>query len=284
MTAARVDLAKWAGNEAIVPWRLFCLALLLSLLSACSTRGAAPVYNRATQSPPPARITLPAEYYTVSSGDTLYTIAWRYGLDYRILANWNRIRGPAYRIYPGQRLRLKPPPVTRRTVKRPRSPVRQSVPQVTKPPPVIAKVNPKPPSPMRPLHATQTVKLKLNWRWPTKGRVVQTYSSSDPNRHGVRIQGLMGQVVVAAEAGKVVYSGSGLVGYGNLIIIKHNNNYLSAYGYNKKLLVREGDQVARGGPIAEMGAPHNAAEPVLHFEIRKQGSPVNPLPLLPGKQ
>ena len=114
--------------------------------------------------------------------------------------------------------------------------------------------------------------------------MVQTYSSNDPTRNGVRIRGISGQSVVAAEAGKVVYSGSGLVGYGNLIIIKHNNNYLSAYGYNKRLLVREGGQVARGEPIAEMGAPRNTAEPVLHFEIRRQGSPINPLPLLPAKQ
>lgn len=86
--------------------------------------------------------------------------------------------------------------------------------------------------------------------------------------------------MVAAESGKVVYSGSGLVGYGNLIIIKHNNNYLSAYGYNKKLLVKEGDKVLKGERIAQMGSPRTGTDPVLHFEIRKQGKPINPLSLL----
>jgi lipoprotein NlpD len=90
-----------------------------------------------------------------------------------------------------------------------------------------------------------------------------------------------GQPVVATEAGKVVYSGGGLVGYGNLIIVKHNKSYLSAYGYNKKLLVKEGDKVKRGEQIAQMGSPRNGADPVLHFEIRKHGNPINPLPLLP---
>ena len=89
--------------------------------------------------------------------------------------------------------------------------------------------------------------------------------------------------MVAAERGKVVYSGSGLVGYGNLIIIKHNNNYLSAYGYNKKLLVKEGDTVSRGERIAQMGSPRNGTDPMLHFEIRKQGKPLDPLTLLKNR-
>ena len=94
---------------------------------------------------------------------------------------------------------------------------------------------------------------------------------------------MVGQPVLAAEKGKVVYSGSGLVGYGNLIIVKHNNTYLSAYGYNKKLLVKEGEEVVRGEQIAEMGSARNGEEPSLHFEIRRSGKPVNPLPLLPRR-
>jgi lipoprotein NlpD len=125
--------------------------------------------------------------------------------------------------------------------------------------------------------------LKLGWDWPTNGRVVQTFSSGDDIRKGIWIQGQMGQPVTAAESGKVVYAGNGLVGYGNLIIIKHNRSYLSAYGYNSKLLVREGDRVRRGEVVAHMGAPNAGGQAVLHFEIRRQGKPLNPLTLLPRK-
>jgi lipoprotein NlpD len=125
--------------------------------------------------------------------------------------------------------------------------------------------------------------LKLLWGWPTKGRVVQTFSAGDDNRQGIWINGSMGQPVAAAEAGKVVYAGSGLVGYGNLIIIKHDHSYLSAYGYNSRLLVKEGAKVKKGDVVAHMGAPNMGGQPVLHFEIRRHGKPVNPLPMLPKK-
>jgi lipoprotein NlpD len=121
----------------------------------------------------------------------------------------------------------------------------------------------------------------LRWQWPTAGRVVERFSAGDPSRKGLKIAGKPGQSIVAAEGGSVVYSGSGLVGYGQLIIVKHNNNYLSAYGHNRKLLVQQGDQVARGAQIAEMGLAGGA--PVLHFEIRRDGDPVDPLALLPRR-
>ena len=93
----------------------------------------------------------------------------------------------------------------------------------------------------------------------------------------------MGQAVTASESGRVVYAGNGLVGYGNLIIIKHDSSFLSAYGYNSKLLVKEGDEVKKGETVAHMGSPNTGAQPLLHFEIRRRGKPVNPLPLLPKK-
>jgi lipoprotein NlpD len=125
--------------------------------------------------------------------------------------------------------------------------------------------------------------VKLNWAWPTNGRVVQTFSKSDQNRKGIRIQGNIGQPIKAAEAGRVVYAGSGLVGYGNLVIIKHDQEFLSAYGYNRKLLVKEGDKLAKGDIVAHMGSPNRGGQPMLHFEVRKQGRPINPLPLLPRR-
>ncbi|MCU7905673.1 MAG: peptidoglycan DD-metalloendopeptidase family protein [Candidatus Thiodiazotropha sp. (ex Epidulcina cf. delphinae)] len=252
-----------------------------------------------TQSPPkadekpPIRRKFPLTYYLVQPGDTLYSIAWRHHLEYELLAAWNGIRGADYQIFPGQRLRLKPPMIRR---KKPASQVVERQPSADRKkqtallkhsvvPRRPAKANPQPQTaPARALQERKPKKsIKLNWTWPTKGRVVQTFSTSDQNRKGIRIHGGSGQAIVAAEAGKVVYAGGGLVGYGNLIIIKHDRQFLSAYGYNRKLLVKEGDKLAKGDLVAHMGAPNRGGQPVLHFEIRKQGKPVNPLPLLPRR-
>lgn len=190
--------------------------------------------------------------YTVRRGDTLYFIAWRYRLDFRVLATWNHIR-PPYTIYPGQRLRLRAPAARPgRRARGRRAP--------------------------RPRHSVRAP----SWHWPTAGRVIETFRRGDPGRRGLDIRGRLGQPVRAAAAGRVVYSGSGLPGYGQLIIIKHNDNYLSAYGYNRRLLVREGQRVRAGQRIAEMGAVGGEG-PVLHFEIRRDGRPVDPLRLLPRR-
>ena len=110
--------------------------------------------------------------------------------------------------------------------------------------------------------------------------VEHSYADAGSSRKGIEIRGRKGQPVVAAEAGKVVYAGAGLIGYGRLIIVKHNKNYLSAYGHNRKLLVQEGERVTKGQPVAEMGSD-STGEPVLHFQIRRDGKPVDPLKLLP---
>lgn len=124
---------------------------------------------------------------------------------------------------------------------------------------------------------------RLQWQWPTKGKVIQRFSRKDPTRKGIKIAGRFGQSIYAAESGKVVYSGSGLIGYGQLIIIKHDKDYLSAYGHNRKLLVKEGDEVAKGERIAEMGVAGGGGS-VLHFEIRRKGTPVDPGAILPRMQ
>ncbi|MEW8506232.1 MAG: M23 family metallopeptidase [Candidatus Thiodiazotropha sp.] len=286
--------------------------LLLSQLlcmSACSSRGSAPVYNRTplpSTTPTPAskpnkqggRLTVKRQtsrtYYLVQAGDTLFSIAWRHDLSSQLLAAWNGIKGPDFAIFPGQRLRLKPP-ATRQERE-----VRYSL--QTERPGSRAKLTPSSDaSPKKPVVTTakaqtktqrrdtaskpETVKksIKLSWAWPTKGRVVQTFSKSDQNRKGIRIQGTIGQPIKAAEAGKVVYAGGGLVGYGNLVIIKHHLGFLSAYGYNRKLLVKEGDKLAKGDIVAQMGTANSGGQPMLHFEVRKQGNPINPLPLLPRR-
>ncbi len=122
----------------------------------------------------------------------------------------------------------------------------------------------------------------LHWQWPTEGRVAQGFAEDDATRKGLKIAGTLGQPIYAAEAGRVVYSGSGLIGYGALIIIKHNKDYLSAYGYNSKILVKEGDQVTKGEHIAEMGR-NGGGPPMLHFEIRQRGKPVDPTRVLPPR-
>ena len=123
---------------------------------------------------------------------------------------------------------------------------------------------------------------ELRWGWPANGRVVATYDARAPLAQGIRIAGRVGDSIRAAESGKVVYSGSGLIGYGRLIIVKHNDNYLSAYGHNREILVSEGDQVTKGQQIAKMGTAGDGG-PLLHFEIRRNGKPVNPARYLPKR-
>jgi lipoprotein NlpD len=289
--------------------------LLVSLLinmTACSSKGSAPVYTRSTTESSkvtsgtkrdtparPIRRKTSLTYYLVQPGDTLYSIAWRYALSHELVALWNGIKGPDYPIYPGQRLRLKPPatrqkspsdhsPKTQYVLRK--QPVVQQQKQPVRKTPIapLSQKQRKPPQNTASLKSSQqqgksNKHIKLKWIWPTKGRVVQTFSGSDQNRKGIRISGDLGQPVAAAEAGKVVYAGGGLVGYGNLIIIKHDQEFLSAYGYNSKLLVKEGDKLAKGDIVAHMGTANRGGQPMLHFEVRKQGKPINPLPLLPRR-
>ncbi|MEW8028880.1 MAG: peptidoglycan DD-metalloendopeptidase family protein [Candidatus Thiodiazotropha sp.] len=286
--------------------------LLLSLLfsmTACSSRGSAPVYNRSPAPPyrvdsepqqqhqsPSVRHKTSRTYYLVQAGDTLYAIAWRHYLSLSSLAAWNGIKGPDYAIFPGQRLRLKPPETRTRPLKRTpqaeRSPLRSKPASEAKPLSGKASGTAAAKSRAKSSNRESVAKsgpkqvkkrIKLSWSWPTKGKVVQTFSKSDQNRKGIRIQGYLGQPVRAAEAGRVVYAGGGLVGYGNLVIIKHDQEFLSAYGYNRKLLVKEGDKLAKGDIVAHMGSPNRGGQPMLHFEVRRQGKPINPLPLLPRK-
>jgi lipoprotein NlpD len=144
-------------------------------------------------------------------------------------------------------------------------------------PPVVARVEPK--SESRPPAAAEGDDEKLGWVWPSAGKLV-TGVSENPNLKGIDIAGKAGQPIVASAAGKVVYVGTGIRGYGKLIIVKHNASYLSAYGHNQEILVKEGQQVAKGQKIAEMGNT-DADQVKLHFEIRKHGTPVDPLKFLP---
>ncbi len=212
-------------------------------------------------------------HYTIRSGDTLYTIAWRYGVDYKKLALWNGIN-PPYVIYPGQKLRVKPPAVIPRAERPQRSTAND--PTTTK---MVRRATVAKP---RNAPTVPTTQKQLRWSWPTNGKVIRGFSIKGTGNKGIDIAGISGQSVKAASQGKVVYSGSGLLGYGQLIIIKHNETYLSAYAHNRKLLVNEGERVRVGQMIAEMGET-GTNRVKLHFEIRRYGKPVDPLKYLPRK-
>ncbi len=288
--------------------------------------------------------------YVVERGDTLYSIAWRHGVDYRTLARLNHIE-PPYVIHPGQRLRVssprprttadnhaapgapralarytgrvKPEPLAPYPVRQPEplaKPTYQGntatasndAPRSAAPPPArrepppspsVAVATPRPPAEPapRPSPSSQPARqataapstpaasspassrgAKIVWQWPSDGPVVKPYTASADGKRGINIGGQVGQPVKAAARGRVVYSGSGLRGYGNLIIIKHDGSYLTAYGYNSELLVREGDVVNAGQRIASMGVNADR-QPALHFELRRDGQPVDPLQYLPRR-
>jgi lipoprotein NlpD len=216
--------------------------------------------------------------YVVKAQDTLYSIAWRHNLDYRDLAQWNRI-GPDFRIVVGQRLVLEPPaeraPESVVPAQSPSSP-QSAAPHGLREEPRSGR--PAVPAPIKPAAIAATMP-HLTWVWPTErspaARAVQS--------GGILFPGRLGQDVRAAASGRIVYTGSGIRGYGQLVIVKHNDVLLSAYAYNREVLVHEGQEVAAGEVIAHMGeGMHKSA--ALYFEIRYNGRPIDPLPLLPGKK
>lgn len=204
--------------------------------------------------------------YTVKRGDTLYSIAFRHKLDYKELARWNRI-GRDYVIHPGQTLRLHPPGggSTRAASKG------GGKSQARAKPPAIA------PAARTPVPAGPPVQ----WQWPVSDGTA-TLTSRPNGGHGLMIVGRLGEDIRAAGSGRVVYTGSGLLGYGQLVIVKHNETYLSAYGHLQAVLVAEGAPVAAGQRIATMGNGPQGS-PLLYFEIRINGTPGNPLALLPQR-
>ncbi|MDQ3617495.1 MAG: peptidoglycan DD-metalloendopeptidase family protein [Pseudomonadota bacterium] len=206
----------------------------------------------------------------VQRGDTLYAIATSNGISPLDLAMWNGIRAP-YTIYPGQRLLLYPQSGSRNTSETARASRPVSTP-------------PRPPSqPARaPAPTTAPINSGIAWRWPAEGALVNRFQPDEPTRQGIDIGGTGGAPVSAAGDGVVVYSGSGLVGYGELIILKHDDQWLSAYGHNRKRLVNEGQVVKAGQQIAELGRS-GAARDMLHFEVRYNGKPVDPLLYLPRR-
>ncbi|HEX7812017.1 MAG TPA: peptidoglycan DD-metalloendopeptidase family protein [Burkholderiales bacterium] len=248
------------------------------------------------------------EYHVVKKGDTLYSIALDYGQDYRELAAWNSLEDPGL-IRIDQRLRLFPPEGAGEPAQATLPPVAPAVPAKTEPkgrklpyseqalaqlkmpssrpagstlPPASVAPAPKPAAVPPPAATRESIADgKLTWEWPAHGKISYGFGQGS-NQKGVGIEGKMGEAVMAGAPGKVVYSGSGLRGYGKLVIIKHNASYLSVYAHNSQILVKEGQSVAKGQKIAEMG-DSDSNRVGLHFEIRRLGKPTDPLQYLPER-
>ena len=332
--------------------QLLSVLALSVLLAACGTMRSSVVVepaadngydNHVASAVMPARTPIPGGSYVVVKSDTLYSIAFRKGVDFRDLAQWNGIAAP-YTIWPGQRLTLSPPsgravaaqaantphaslpavvpapshpsvtaaaaasapgfepvaplPTTPATIAtastttatQVAAPIKKSVvPAVTAttaivpvagvPTPAPATVPPPTPTPVA-AGGSRAVS-GVNWRWPADGSLLSRFHSGDAIP-SIEIAGKSGDPVRAAADGVVVYSGNGLVGYGELVIIKHNESFLSAYGHNRKRLVKEGQRVSAGQQIAEMGST-GATRNELEFQVRKDGNPVDPLGYLPSR-
>ena len=296
------------------------IVVAAALVAGCAAPRRAPVVDRAPQAKPappakPAPTARPAippdkrpPFHTVKKGETLYSIALEYGLDYKELAEWNNIE-PA-RLQAGQQLRLTPPDKTVSAAPLKSAPTGiEARPLGTPPgaaapsgvktepkavrlpyseqtyaqlaalkPEAVPAAKPEVRAPAKPEPATPTG--GLSWIWPAAGKVVANFNGSTAK--GIAIAGRLGQPVLASAAGKVIHSGTGIRGLGKFIVIKHSDAYLSVYAHNNLLLVKEGDSVSRGQKIAEMGNS-DADQVQLHFEIRHFGKPVDPVKLLPDR-
>ena len=255
---------------------LFMVGLLISGCASSPT-GGVQVVDRNNRD----RVT--SGHYIVQRGDTLWSIAFRFGWDWKALAQRNGI-APPHVIYPGQRIRFDGSAPQAVVTTRPANPApvtRPATPVVATPVPTAPPITSAPQTaPQSTTSSGAVAKSASGWAWPAKGQIIGRFSSNGSLNKGIDIAGELGQPVLAASDGAVVYAGSGLRGYGELVIIKHSDTYVSAYGHNRRLLVQEGQQVKAGQTIAEMGST-GTDRVKLHFEIRRQGKPVDPLQYLP---
>ena len=256
-------------------------ALLVALVAGCAAH---PLYSGGGAS----RTAPAADTHTVRRGETLYRIADRYGLEWRELARRNGIDSP-YTIHPGQELRLRGTAVASRPSSGSSPPSSTASPGSPEPSSgASASGSSETSAPADADTGTRSAAPAPqngsagddDWQWPVGGDLLRGFSSSG-TRRGIAIAGERGDPVRAARGGEVVYAGGGLVGYGRLIILKHDARYLSAYGHNDELLVAEGDQVEAGDMIARLGSS-GTDRPMLHFEIRRDGTPVDPGRYLPA--
>ena len=230
---------------------------------------------------------VPDGYYKIRDGDSLSEIAVKHRVSLRTLARWNGI-SPPYTIYAGRMLRVEPPDGAAVVSSRPRSlsQSRGSKAGVSRAPatrpktPAAVASRPARPEPVVP--GSRRAASGVDWEWPLNGPLKQGFRVADRTRQGIRLGCRAGEAVRTTAPGSVVYSGSGLKGYGNLIIVRHNDKYLSAYGFNRRLFAREGDSIKRGQTVAECGQGPGGAH-LLHFEVRRDGVAVDPILYLPPR-
>ena len=291
------------GRTARLGAIVLAAAGVLALAGCASNRTRAPVEDRMAATPPAAAASTASAaaampgaenvgkpgYYTVKPGDTLARIAFEHGQDWRDVAKWNKLDNPNV-IEVGQVLRVVRPGADAAVVTRPVTSARVETKPLSSTPTAAASAassaaaaSAAPAASASPTASTPVAREgddDVNWIWPASGAAVVQFD--DVRSKGIAIAGKAGDPVLAAADGRVVYAGSGLRGYGNLLIVKHNNTYLTAYAHNQTLLVKEDQAVRRGQKIAEMGST-DAESVQLHFEIRRLGKPVDPVKLLPPR-
>lgn len=250
--------------------RIGALAMMVSALVGCGTATVVRPSGSAGATTPKSSVAQPGKTVRVQKGDTIYALARIHNITPADLIAWNRLSNPST-IYPGQVIRLYP-----------QGTAAGRAPTTVVTPPRGGSAGTPPRTPVATAPATAPARSNISWRWPAQGAIVGRYVAGDATKQGVDIAGTSGQAVNAAADGVVVYSGAGLVGYGELIIIKHSEQWLSAYGHNRKRLVNEGQNVKAGQQIAEMGRT-GANRDMLHFEIRYNGKPVDPQQYLPAR-
>jgi lipoprotein NlpD len=255
------------------------ILIIVLIVSACSSNRAADVDERSRQ------YTYRGKIHRVAKGETLFSIAWRYGVDFKKLAEFNGIK-PPYTIYPSQQIRLDIRSANGKIfsseTSSPNS--KKSI--------LASKSDGSSRSIYRSGNRSDGASISPNndnfqsspkWQWPVAGKMIAPFQGETGLNKGIDLSGKLGEPVLAAASGRVVYAGSGLSGYGKLLIIKHNETFLSAYAHNDEISVKEGDLVKGGQRIADMGSS-GTDRVKLHFEIRSEGSPVDPLKYLPKRQ
>ncbi len=276
---------------------IFCVFLIVAFFSGCTVPRPAPVESRAVKpqekptgffSNSDRRKEEKNGHYIVKEGDTLFGIALAFGQNWRDIASWNSLSDPD-KISVGQKLRVKPlsenlagavtiPLDTQKGKKVEEMTTGKSVTKNNE----LALKDPLPAVTPDSVNGRENPNLisNLSWIWPANGQIIEQFSES--NSKGISIAGVSGEAVYASETGKVVYSGNGLRGYGNLVILKHNEDFITAYAHNQEILVKEGESVNKGQKIAKMGMT-DADRPKLLFELRKGGKPIDPLNFLPSR-
>lgn len=267
-------MAKYSHKTSDSLLKMVSILIVFCFLFSCASNPGADVDEQSNRS------TYRGKVHTVSAGETLFSIAWRYGIDYKKLADFNAIR-PPYTIYPSQKIRVDLRAGNSQNTSSGNSPLAAKNNQDKE------RSSSDYRSGKRSKYSSKStfdpaLQSAPKWQWPSSGKLIAPFQGNSGLNKGIDLGGKLGEPVLAAASGRVVYAGSGLSGYGKLLILKHNETFLSAYAHNDEISVKEGDFVKAGQRIADMGSS-GTDRVKLHFEIRSEGSPVDPLKFLPKR-